>query len=143
MLNSGEPGSGDIVMECVNPQCSRASRDRYAGRIFRLRLWPVGTYGVPDYRVRYFWLCAACSSAFTLIFDQRRGVSLAPLNDAGHGCTNTHLIFDIAAAYNDNRDRGRIGIKHEPGVGTELNNVEEEAHRGRKRTVTRKTRSRR
>ena len=131
----------NIVMKCANPQCHRASRHEHAGKIFRLRLWPAATYGVPDYSVRYFWLCVSCSSAFTLVFDQRRGVSLAPLHDAGDHGTNSSLIFDITP-HSRKRATARIGNEVDQSVETKLND-QEEVHHGRKRILTRKTRSRR
>jgi hypothetical protein len=113
----------------------------YEGRIFRLKLWPGGAYGVPDYLVRYFWLCVSCSSVFTLVFDERRGVSLARLADADDRKTKSKLLFEITAAHFRKHDTGRIGNEPESRMGTELNGIEE-VHHGRKTIITRKTRSR-
>jgi hypothetical protein len=134
---------GHMVVTCANPQCSRSLEHRYEGRVFRLRLWPGRSYGVPDYLIRYFRLCASCSSAFTLVFDQRRGVSLAPLHDADASERKSSLIFDIAVARFPKRDTGWIGNEHEPSLGTALSAAQEEMHHGRKRITRRKTRSRR
>lgn len=128
-------------MKCANPQCSRASKHQQGGRIFRLRLWPAATHRVPDYLVRYFWLCVSCSCAFTLVFDERHGVSLAPLHDAGERETKSTLIFDISAAHSHMRAIGRIADKQDAVVGLKLND-QEEVHDGRNRILTRKTRSR-
>ena len=72
---------------------------RYVGRVFRLRLYGTGRHGAPqdrETRVEYFWLCASCSSVFTLIFDERRGVSLAPFGDTRDRKRSVTLIFDIS-----------------------------------------------
>lgn len=130
-----------MVMKCANPQCFRAFRHQYVGRIFRLRLWPADGLHVDP--IRYFWLCASCSSAFTLIFHERRGVSLAPLHEAGKRETKSNLIFDITAAHSRKRDAARICNEHESRMGTALSDAEEEVHHARKRIPTRKARSRR
>lgn len=132
----------EFRMKCANPQCSRSSRHQHAGRIFRLRLWPAVTHGAPDYWVRYFWLCVSCSSVFTLVFDQRYGVSLAPLHGADAGETKPSLILDLTGAHSGARATGRTGNEDYPAVGVKLSD-QEEVRCGRKRILTKKTRSRR
>jgi len=129
-------------MKCANPKCSRASSPRYEGRIFRLRLWRAGANGVPDCLVRYFWLCVSCTTAFTLVFDERCGVSLARLNDANDPGKKSELLFAITTAHLRKHETGWIGNEHESRLGTELKDTEE-VHHGRKTIITRKARSRR
>jgi len=88
-----------MVIRCANPKCSLPFKYRYVGRVFRLRLYGTGRHGAPqdrETRVEYFWLCASCSSVFTLIFDERRGVSLAPFGDTRDRKRSVTLIFDIS-----------------------------------------------
>ena len=135
-------GDCEFRMKCANPQCSRTFRQQYVGRVFRLRIWPAGAYGVPDFLLRYFWLCGSCSSTFTLVFDERRGVSLAPLHYAADHEAESRLILEVTAAHFRKHDTGRIGNEHGSGMETELNDTKE-AHHGRRTIFTRKTRSRR
>ena len=91
-----------MVIRCVNPKCSRPFKYRYVGRVFRLRLYGTGRRGAPqdrETRVEYFWLCASCSSVFTLIFDERRGVSLAPFGDTRDRKRSVTLIFDMSTLW--------------------------------------------
>jgi phage terminase large subunit GpA-like protein len=97
---------------------------------------------VPDYLVRYFWLCVSCSSEFTMVFDERRGVSLAPLHDAADHEAESSLILEITAAHFCKHDTGQISNEHKSRMKAELNDTEE-AHHGRRTIITRKTRSRR
>jgi len=88
-----------MVIRCANPKCSLPFKYLYVGRVFRLRLYGTGRHGAPqdrETRVEYFWLCASCSSVFTLIFDERRGVSLAPFGGTRDRKRNVTLIFDIS-----------------------------------------------
>lgn len=91
-----------MVVRCVNPECSLPFKYRYVGRVFRLRLYDTGRLGTPqdrETRVEYFWLCASCSSVFTTIFDERRGVSLAPYGNTCNRKRNGTLIFDISTLH--------------------------------------------
>ena len=91
-----------MVIRCANPKCSLHFKYQYVGRVFRLRLYGRGRYRAPQdgaTRVEYFWLCASCSSAFTLIFDERRGVSLAPFGDTRDRKRSVTLIFDISTLH--------------------------------------------
>jgi len=140
LLQTDDPA--DMVVTCANPECSKSLGHQYEGRVFRLRLWPAGAYGGPNYLARYFWLCVSCSSVFTLVFDQRRGVSLARLADADDSENTTNVILEIARKHFRKPDAGRTGNEHELRMGTELNGTEEVDH-GRKTNINRKTRSRR
>jgi hypothetical protein len=131
-----------MVMKCANPRCAKPFGYQFVGRVFRLRLRPGSAGGAPVDVVQYFWLCASCSSSFTLVFDERRGVSLVRFNDASGYETTSMLIFAITGAQAGNRTVDPIDNAHESDLGLNLSNAQE-AHRGRKRTLTRKTRSRR
>jgi len=105
-----------MAFKCANPKCSVPFRYRYVGRIFRLRFQPAAKRGVPrdrEMRVEYFWLCASCSSAFTLIFDERRGVGLAPFGDRPDHKRNFTVIFDITAlrSYDHAADSRGVGAE--------------------------------
>ncbi len=86
-----------MITHCANPKCFLPFKYLNEGRLFRLRLYPAIRDGAPPCRttmVEYFWLCGSCSSAFTLIFDERRGVILAPLGNTPQEKRLT-LILDI------------------------------------------------
>lgn len=85
-----------MVTNCANPKCFLPFKYLREGRLFRLRLHSVTEMGGRKTRVEYFWLCAFCSSEFTLIFDERQGVSLAPFGDERDYREMVTLIFDIS-----------------------------------------------
>jgi hypothetical protein len=102
-----------MVTNCANPKCSLPFKYQHEGTLFRLMLQPTTERGAPhgrETRVEYFWLCPPCSSAFTLIFDERRGVSLAPFGDTRDHKSSLNLILDIRTPYPHDLS---------PGVGNE------------------------
>ena len=76
-----------MLLKCANPKCSHPFKYLHQGKLFCLAAQSARgretslngkrTAG----GVEYFWLCGPCSSVFTLIFDESRGVSLAPVGD--------------------------------------------------------------
>ena len=99
-----------MVTNCVNPRCSQPFRYLLEGRLFRLRLYPATKAAAPGDRetlVEYFWLCGSCSATFTLIFDERRGVSLAPFGNTHRQENRSTLILDITKYRPHDHSHGR------------------------------------
>jgi hypothetical protein len=118
-----------MVIKCANPKCSLPFGYQYVGRVFRLRLYRAGKRGElrdRKTRVEYFWLCASCSSAFTLVFDERRGVSLAPFHDIRDHPRNAILIFDISTLRSPVHSAEPKGVRSKDRLGVPIRK-----HRGR------------
>ena len=85
--------ANSMVSQCANPACAAPLRHLREGRLFQFE---VRSFSVPGFRqpgetpkgrgsrqVTHLWLCGQCSSNLTLTFEQAKGVTLAPLPDAG------------------------------------------------------------
>lgn len=73
-----------MLQKCANPACSVPFRSLREGKLFLAenRDSHAETYGassVRKLRREHFWLCDACSSHFTLRFDNDRGMMTVPL----------------------------------------------------------------
>jgi hypothetical protein len=64
-------------------------------------------------RVEYFWLCTSCCSVFTLIFDERRGVGLAPFGGTRDHKTRFTVILDINKLRCPDQDADATGAGNE------------------------------
>jgi hypothetical protein len=86
-----------MVTNCANPKCSLPFKYLHEGTLFRLMLQATerGATRGRETRVEYFWLSPSCSAAFTLVFDERRRVSLVPFGDTRNHKISRTLILDI------------------------------------------------
>jgi hypothetical protein len=83
---------GYYVSKCANPSCPTAFRYLHEGKLFQFEMRSVSNHSADPPNVNSekkplcgadcFWLCAPCSSALTLIFDPRRGITVVPLSAA-------------------------------------------------------------
>ena len=77
-----------MLTKCVNPACSSRFRDMRQGRLLRVEK-SVAPRSEPSLSrkkagasrsTEFYWLCATCSSAWNLAFDQMSGIVLIPVN---------------------------------------------------------------
>ena len=77
-----------MLAKCANPTCSTPLIYLREGKVFmvenpaepRIRpRGPVLAKPKPGGRVEHFWLCDACASQWTLMYDSERGITLLPL----------------------------------------------------------------
>jgi hypothetical protein len=87
--SSGEHLKGSPLYQkahpkCANPACPTAFHWMGGGKFFRFRPDPISVNEknkTPDspggiHGVRHFWLCELCSHVFTLVYDEKHGVTL-------------------------------------------------------------------
>jgi len=79
-----------MLSQCANAQCSKPFLRLREGKLFLVetdRLSKPGESVAPPFvrarqqqrLVEHFWLCDECAQHFTLVYDNSRGVTLAPL----------------------------------------------------------------
>ncbi len=79
-----------MLSHCANSQCSKPFLRLREGKLFLVetdRLTKTGESVAPPFvrakqqqrLVEHFWLCDDCARQFTLVYDNGRGVTLAPL----------------------------------------------------------------
>ena len=82
-----------MLSHCANPKCGRPFLRLREGKLFLVetdRLTKPGEPASPPFvrarkpprHVEHFWLCNECSVEYTLIYDRKQGVALAPLQQA-------------------------------------------------------------
>jgi len=65
-----------MISTCANPAC-RVPFDYHQGELFRFHKAHRPDEQPPNtHSVQHFWLCGKCSTEFTLIYSQDRGVLL-------------------------------------------------------------------
>jgi hypothetical protein len=65
-----------MIWKCANPECSVAFVHRQ-GRLFRFPKRPIeDSRPANTHSVQHFWLCADCSEANSLEYDEGLGVAL-------------------------------------------------------------------
>jgi hypothetical protein len=75
-----------MLHKCANPACSVPFRSLREGKLFLAETFPSDVSAAFDgnrrklRRREHFWLCAACSSHFTLRFDTAQGMLTVPLS---------------------------------------------------------------
>jgi hypothetical protein len=85
------PKATGMISCCANPNCSVPLRRLRDGRIFQFEVKGKLAGGLSQSggiaaairlsrNVSHFWLCGKCSSHHTLIFDQKTGVTVVPIN---------------------------------------------------------------
>lgn len=75
-----------MLHKCANPNCTIPFRKLSQGKLFLVDTQPQeGSEGrrarwkdQPTHRVEYYWLCEQCAFAFTLSYEQGRGVVAVP-----------------------------------------------------------------
>lgn len=76
-----------MLQKCANPSCTAPFRSLREGKLFLAETPPQDANHSLDGprrkmpRREHFWLCAACSTHFTLCFDTDRGMLTVPLTD--------------------------------------------------------------
>lgn len=79
-----------MLSRCANSQCCKPFLRLREGKLFLVetdRVMKPGETAAPPFvrarrkqrLVEHFWLCDDCAVQWTLVFDQDRGVALAPL----------------------------------------------------------------
>jgi hypothetical protein len=73
-----------MLQKCANPACRVPFRSLREGKLFLTenrdsRAEASGSSSGRRLRREHFWLCDACSSHFTLRFDNDRGMTTVPL----------------------------------------------------------------
>ena len=74
-----------MLQKCANPGCTVPFRSLHEGKLFLAETLAVDSDSSFDgnrRRIRkreHFWLCAACSTHFTLHFDASQGMLTVPL----------------------------------------------------------------
>ncbi len=69
-----------MLQKCANPACTVPFRSLRDGKLF-LAENHVLEIGDRKLRREHFWLCSACSTQFTLRFDEDRGMVTVPLHE--------------------------------------------------------------
>ncbi len=69
-----------MLQKCANPACTAPFRSLREGKLF-LAENHVSEIGDRKLRREHFWLCSACSTQFTLRFDEERGMITVPLHE--------------------------------------------------------------
>lgn len=82
-------GSENMLSRCANSQCSKPFLRLGEGKLFLVetdRLNKPGESAPPFVRARqqqrcveHYWLCDDCATQWTLVYEQDRGIALAPL----------------------------------------------------------------
>ena len=75
-----------MLHKCANPNCIRPFRKLSQGKLFLVDTQPLECSearrarwrGQSTHRVEYFWLCDQCAFAFTLSYEEGRGVVAVP-----------------------------------------------------------------
>lgn len=79
-----------MLYKCANQACNTPFRRLQEGKLFQVETeyFPgrgpaasVQRKARPGRRIEHYWLCDACSSFVTLVFDRDRGVITVPLPD--------------------------------------------------------------
>ncbi len=76
-----------MLHKCANPVCTVPFRSLHEGKLFLAETFPSDLDTAFDgnrrklRRREHFWLCDACSSAFTLRFDSTLGMLTVPLSE--------------------------------------------------------------
>lgn len=76
-----------MLHKCANPACPVPFRSLHEGKLFLAETFPSDLNAAFDgtrrklRRREHFWLCDACSMAFTLRFDTTLGMLTVPLGD--------------------------------------------------------------
>lgn len=87
-----------MLHKCANPACSVPFRSLHEGKLFLAETFPTDLNAVFDGSRRklrhreHFWLCDACSLAFTLRFDAALGMITVPRAD----CSRTSQLSRAA-----------------------------------------------
>jgi hypothetical protein len=79
-----------MLQKCANPACTAPFRSLREGKLF-LAENHVAEGGDRKLRREHFWLCATCSSQFTLHFDEQLGMVTVALHQ-------TERLYYAAAA---------------------------------------------
>lgn len=71
-----------MVEKCANPRCSARFRTLREGRVFVKEIegntW--GESGRRSRQLRYFWLCSSCCRTMTVVAENGRNITVAPLS---------------------------------------------------------------
>lgn len=77
-----------MLSKCANPTCSTPFHYLREGRLYRIdvagssEIYPHGPFLVtnkkPAGKIEHFWLCGSCAAAFTLAYEQGKGVIVVP-----------------------------------------------------------------
>lgn len=75
-----------MVSKCANPECSASFRYFHSGKLFRIEtsggqdrrraMGRDGDSSKPLRRLEFYWLCEACATRLTLVYDKASGVSV-------------------------------------------------------------------
>ena len=69
-----------MLSKCANPDCTKTLHYLREGKVFKVES-EEGIFLVdgkkPVRKVEHFWLCGACASTLTLVYDQRHGIQMA------------------------------------------------------------------
>jgi len=78
-----------MLSQCANSQCAKPFLRLREGKLFLVeteRVPKQGELAPPFVRARqlprqveHYWLCNECATLWTLVYDQDRGIALAPL----------------------------------------------------------------
>ena|SRR2546423_3347319 len=79
-----------MLSQCANLQCGKPFLKLRDGKLFLVemdRVLKLGELATPPFvrareqhrLVEHFWLCDACASQWTLMYDSERGITLLPL----------------------------------------------------------------
>lgn len=74
-----------MLQKCANPDCTAPFRSLHEGKLFLAETLTPETEANFDVNRRkmrkreHFWLCAVCSTLFTLHFDATRGMLTVPI----------------------------------------------------------------
>ena len=77
-----------MLQKCANPGCTVPFRSLHEGKLFLAETFapesPDGSFDGNRRKIRkreHFWLCAACSTHFTLHFDAYQGMLTVPIGN--------------------------------------------------------------
>jgi len=70
-----------MLSKCANPACAASFRYLHEGKVFRLDHNDTHAENLDSqsHNFEYFWLCSACASFFTVVFEQD-AVKVRPLH---------------------------------------------------------------
>jgi hypothetical protein len=96
-----------MISHCANPGCTLPFHYRRGGRLYRFDITSPSTPCAdvrnaictlkPSRATVFFWLCDRCSSKYSLKFNFRDGISLAPLTDPAKKLSTAPVIAVGAA----------------------------------------------
>ncbi len=70
-----------MVEKCANPRCSAIFRTLREGRVFVKEIEgdARGEGGRRSRQLHYFWLCSSCCRTMTVVTENGRNITVAPL----------------------------------------------------------------